>query len=60
MTLAVRQAKGSVRLCEVALGRGIDAEGARPTVGYLTHQRRSDDTTAPLTLGLFSGVIDPH
>ena len=59
-TLAQRQAAALVRLCEVGLARGTDSEGARPVVGYLTHERTADDVTHPLTLGLFSGVIDPR
>ena len=59
-TLAQRQAEGLVRMCEVALARGTDAEGSRPVVSYLTHARTPEDATHPLTLGLFSGVIDPR
>jgi len=59
-SLAQRQAEGLVRICEVALSRGVDAEGSRPVVSYLTHQPSPDDATEPLTLGLFSGVIDPR
>src|SRR6476646_10376897 len=59
-TLAVRQAEGFVRMCEVALARGTDAAGARPVVSYLTHARTADDATHPMTLGMFSGVIDPR
>ena len=59
-TLAQRQAEGLIRICEVALNRGTDAEGARPVVSYVTHARTADDVTAPLTLGLLSGVIDPR
>jgi hypothetical protein len=59
-SLAVRQAEGFVRMCEVALGRGVDAEGTLPAVGYLTHARADQDTTEPLTLGAFVGVIDPR
>lgn len=59
-TLAVRQAEGFVRMCEVALGRGADAEGARPIVSYLTQARTGSDTVPPLTLGLFAGVVDPR
>ena len=59
-TLAQRQAAGLIRICEVALNRGSDAEGARPVVSYVTHARTADDVTAPLTLGLLSGVIDPR
>jgi hypothetical protein len=59
-SLATRQAEGLVRLCEVALARGTDAEGSRPLVSYITHARTAQDTGRPLTLGLFSGVIDPR
>jgi hypothetical protein len=59
-TLAVRQAEGFVHLCEVALGRGVDAEGSRPVVSYSTHERSDTDTTHPLTIGSFAGVIDPR
>jgi len=59
-TLAQRQAEGLVRICEIALARGPGAEGARPVVSYITHERAADDTTAPLTIGLFSGVVDPR
>jgi hypothetical protein len=59
-SLAVRQAEGLVRMCEVALGRGTDAEGARPVVSYLTQARTAHDTTHPLTMGVFAGVIDPR
>jgi len=59
-TLAQRQAEGLVRMCEIALARGTDAHGARPVVSYITHARTADDPTHPLTLGLFSGVIDPR
>ncbi len=58
-TLPMRQAEGLLRLCEVALARGTDAEGSRPVVSYITHERATDDVE-PLTLGLFSGVIDPR
>jgi hypothetical protein len=59
-TLAERQAEGFVRICEIALQRGPDAEGARPVVSYLTQARTDTDVTAPLTMGLMSGVIDPR
>ena len=59
-SLAVRQGEALVRICEVALARGTDAPGARPVVSYLTHAHTSGDVTHPLTLGLFSGVIDPR
>jgi hypothetical protein len=59
-TLAQRQAEGFVRMCEIALARGTDAEGSRPVVSYITHERTADDVTAPVTLGLFTGVIDPR
>ena len=39
---------------------GPTRAGARPVVSYLTHARTADDVTHPLTLGLFSGVIDPR
>ena len=38
-TLAHRQAEGLIRICEIALARGTDAEGARPVVSYLTQER---------------------
>ena len=56
-SVRVRPWYGSV---EVALARGVDATGARPVVSYLTHARTAEDVTHPLTLGLFSGVIDPR
>ncbi len=59
-TLAHRQAEGLVRICEIALQRGTDAEGSRPVVSYITHRRTTGDVTEPLTLGQFSGVIDPR
>src|SRR6478735_5075479 len=59
-TLAQRQAEALVQICEVAIKRGTDASGARPVVSYMTQQRTHDDVTEPLTLGTFSGVIDPR
>jgi hypothetical protein len=59
-TLAQRQGEALVQICEVALERGTDAEGARPVVSYLTQARSDDDVTAPMTMGLLSGVIDPR
>jgi hypothetical protein len=59
-SLAQRQAEGLVRMCEIALARGTDAPGALPVVSYITHARTPDDTTHPMTLGLYSGVIDPR
>ena len=59
-TLAQRQAEALVQICEVAIKRGTDASGARPVVSYMTQQRTHDDVTEPLTLGMFSGVIDPR
>ena len=38
-TLAHRQAEGLVRICEIALARGTDSDGARPVVSYLTQER---------------------
>src|SRR4051794_8235522 len=59
-TLAHRQGEALVRICEIALARGADAEGSRPVVSYITHQPSTGDVTEPLTLGVFSGVIDPR
>jgi hypothetical protein len=58
-TLAHRRAEGLLRICEIALHRGTEAQGARPVVSYVTHER-TDDVTEPLTMSLFSGVIDPR
>ena len=58
-TLAARQAEGLIRIAEIALQRGPDANGARPVVSYLT-QAVGDDAVAPMMLGVFSGVIDPR
>ena len=57
-TLAERQAEGLIRICEIALRRGADAEGARPVVSYLT-QARTPVESDPMMMGVFSGVIDP-
>ena len=57
-TLAQRQAEGLIRICEIALRRGTDAEGARPVVSYLTQEHT--DETHPMMMGVFSGVIDPR
>jgi Domain of unknown function (DUF222) len=59
-SLAQRQAEGLVRVCEIAMKRGIDAPGALPVVSYITHERTPEDVTHPVTVGLFSGVIDPR
>ena len=59
-SLAQRQAEGLVRMCEIALARGTAADRARPVVSSITHARTADDPSHPLTLGLFSGVIDPR
>jgi hypothetical protein len=59
-SLSQRQAEGFVRMCEIALRRGTGADGARPVVSYITHQRTPDDVTEPLTVGVFAGVIDPR
>jgi hypothetical protein len=59
-TLAHRQAEGLLRICEIALKRGTGADGARPVVSYLTQARSDSDVTEPMTMGLFSGVIDPR
>jgi hypothetical protein len=59
-SLAVRQAEGFVRMCEVALARGTHTEGSRPVVSYLTQERIPDATQHPLMVGVFTGVIDPR
>src|SRR4051794_16540499 len=59
-SLVHRQAAGFVRMCEVALHRGTDADTARPVVSYVTQARDESDTTHPMTVGLLSGVIDPR
>ena len=58
-TLAQRQAEGLIRICEIALRRGTDADGARPVVSYLTQQRSSTEAH-PMMMGVFSGVVDPR
>src|SRR5207342_3679795 len=57
-TLAQRQAEGLVRMCEIAVKRGVDAPGALPVVSYITHARTEQDVNHPVTVGLYSGVID--
>jgi hypothetical protein len=57
-TSAMRRAEGLVRMCEVALARGVDADGARPAVSYATHAPTEGDTT-PLTFATFTGVVGP-
>ena len=42
--------KASIRMAEIALQRGPDANGARPVVSYLT-QALGDDAVAPMMLG---------
>lgn len=54
---AQRRANGFVRICEVALGRGPEAETPRPAVSYVTHA--PDEDGRPLTLGQLTGVIGP-
>ena len=58
-TLAERQADGLIRICEIALRRGTDADGARPVVSYLT-QARTPVESHPMMMGVFAGVIDPR
>jgi hypothetical protein len=57
-TLAQRQAEGLIRICEIALRRGTDADGARPVVSYLTQER--SDESRPMMMGVFAGVVDPR
>jgi hypothetical protein len=59
-TAASRRAEAMVRICEVATGRGADAEGARPVVNYLTQAATASDPAAPLTLGVLTGPVDPR
>lgn len=60
-TAGQRRAGAFVRICEIALGRGQDGEPARPAVSYVTHATdREPGATPPLTLGQFTGVIDPR
>ncbi len=59
-TPATRRAEAFLRICEVATERGVDAPGVRPVVDYLTQAVTADEAVAPLTLGLFAGVIDPR
>ncbi len=57
-TPAQRRAEALVRICEVALRHGTDAEGARPSVGYVIHARTADGPG--LAEGNFGGVLDPR
>ncbi len=59
-SLAVRQAEGLVRMCEVALSRGTHAEGSRRVVSYVTQERTAEDVIEPITLGTWTGVIGPQ
>lgn len=56
-TAAERRAEAWTRICEVALARGADAEPARPSVTYFTHE--SVGGVQPLTIAGFTGVISP-
>ncbi len=57
-TPAQRRAEALVRICEVALRHGTDAEGARPSVSYVIHARTNG---APgIAEGNFGGVLDPR
>ncbi len=54
---AERRLDALERICEVALARGTDAEPARPSVTYFTHE--SVGGVQPLTIAGFTGVISP-
>ena len=56
-TSAERRLDAFERICEIALGRGTDAEPARPAVTYFTHQ--TVDGVQALTIAGFTGVISP-
>ena len=56
-TPAERRAEALVRICSVALKCGTDAEGAKPSVAYVMHERT--DGKPGLAEGLFGGVLDP-
>ena len=48
-------------MCEIAVKRGVDAPGALPVVSATSPTPGPpDDVTHPVTLGWYSGVIDPH
>ena len=57
-TAAQRRAEALVRICEVALKRGTEAEGVRPSVTYVMRERRSHERSA-LAEGLFGVVLTP-
>lgn len=59
-TASSRRAEAFLRICEVAMERGVDAPGARPVVNYLTQAASAGDAVAPLTLGLLTGPVDPR
>ena len=58
-TPAERRAEALVRICEVALTYGTDADGAKPSVSYVIRER-SVDGTPGIAEGLFGGVLDPR
>lgn len=52
-----RRAEALVRICEIALKFGTDAEGAKPSVAYVIRQ---SDTDGPgVAEGLFGAVLNP-
>ncbi len=55
---AQRRALALTRICEIALRHGTDAEGAKASVSYLTHQPDRDGLPGP-TVGHFTGVLGP-
>jgi hypothetical protein len=57
-TPAQRRANALVRICELALRIGTEADGAKPSVSYIVRGRR--ERAAEPTTGTFTGVIDPR
>ncbi len=56
-TPSQRRAEALVRICEIALRCGTEAEGAKPSVSYVI--RRPDAGRPGLAEGLFGAVLDP-
>ena len=57
-TPAERRVAALVRICEIAVKHGTDAEGARPLVSFAAHADRAQ--RRGVTTGAFTGVIDPR
>lgn len=58
-TPAQRRAAALVRICELAMKFGTDAEGAKPSVSFVIRHNEPGHAVEP-SIGMFAGIIDPR